>query len=69
MQRKLKEVDVEQYWEYIVEFNENHVLPIGPIDELRARYWPEISDRTALTLLFIINRIYEELAYRYMEGK
>lgn len=64
MKRLLEDIELKQYAPYIREFEENAVLPIGPLDELRTLIWPQLAARTGSTLQLIINEIYREQAIR-----
>lgn len=64
MIRILKDIDLAPYAKYIQEYEEKSVLPIGPLDELRAKVLPGLAQRTGQTLEFIIREIYREMTIR-----
>jgi hypothetical protein len=69
MKRPLDNWDLTPYIDEIVQYETHGVLPIGKIDDLRARIWPALHERTGLNLLFTISEVYRELAYRANESQ
>jgi hypothetical protein len=68
--RPLKGVDLSPYLPDLIKFDQPpFVLEIGPLDELRARIWPQLAERTVLTLVCITREIYRELALRALMGE
>lgn len=68
IRRPLKDVDFGGYVEEILYYEEHGVLPIGRLDALRGQIWPDLAERTSLTLMLIVREVYREITFRSFES-